>query len=183
MPTPEFSLVSLVLPPRTRLTSEWRHSETLESLALLALFGLKKAGFSPISSSATQSGLTLAAESPTFEPPPRVAGSLTLLMPALHGIYLLAASPRTTQPAHWLAQGRSQNVSHGHQPSPGRHPSPRRRWYLYHYRAKSPKPGVPPRSVSSTTQSTTSTTSAISTSSTGRRCACRNFGARPSTSL
>lgn len=48
MPTPEFSLVSLVLPPRTRLTSEWRHSETLESLALLALFGLKKAGLSPI---------------------------------------------------------------------------------------------------------------------------------------
>ena len=47
MPTPEFSLVSLVSPPQTRLTPEWRHSETLESLALLALlalFGLKKAG-------------------------------------------------------------------------------------------------------------------------------------------
>ena len=51
MATLEFSLVSLVLPPRTRLTPEWRHSETLESLALLALFGLKKTGLSPISSS------------------------------------------------------------------------------------------------------------------------------------
>ena len=122
----------------------------------------------------TPSGPTLTAESPTSAPPPRVAGSLTLLMPALHGIYLLAAPPHTTQPAHWHAQGRQQNVSHGQKPWPGRPPSPRRRSTSYHSRARSLEPGVPPRRAFSTNQSTTSTTSAASNSSTGRRCACRN---------